>query len=123
MDHKNYTVTVIAELNDHDASANEFSNNWRKLINTIIDKFRPSLIFVPKTIGSIINRFINNQINNQNQALYKIISSFIHPSIQIASPYLDLPFNRFCKDGIHFSFYGNHMFACSITRLFEFFTR
>ena len=61
---KLHTVTVIAGFNDHEACSNDFLSYRRKLWNTIDDKFQPLFIFVPKTVGSAINRFISNQINN-----------------------------------------------------------
>ena len=111
------TVAVIAGFNYHDTSANGFLNNWRKLITTVIEEIHPRFIFVQKTTGSI-----NNQIKNLNYSLYKLIISFIHPITKIIPPYINLPFNHLCKDGVHFSFYGSHMFACYLTRIFEFFT-
>ena len=106
IDQRDYTLTVIAGFNDHYTSTHDFSNNWKKILKTIIDKFHPRFIFVPTTIGSTNNRFLNNQIKNLNYALYKLVSSFTHPTIQIVSPYFNFPFNHFCKDGIHFFFYG-----------------
>ena len=116
-----HTLTLIAGFNDYNTNANNLTNNWRKKTNTIFDKFLPRFFFSQKLLALQIIVFINNQINNLNYVLYKLINSFIHPSILIVSPYFNLPFNHFCKDGKHFSFYGNQMFACYLTRTFEFF--
>ena len=95
-----------------------------KIKNTNIDSFHPCFIAVPKSSGCTNNRFTRkNQNNTLNYAPSKLISSFIHPTIHIVPLYLNHPLIHFSKDGMHFSFYGNHMFACHLTHMFEFFTR
>ena len=83
---KLHTVTVIAGFNDHEACSNDFSKYRRRLINTIIDKFQPLFIFVSKTVGSAINRFISIQINNPKHALKNLIKKLIKAILQIMSP-------------------------------------
>ena len=84
--------------------------------NTIFDKFLPRFFFSQKLLAPQIIVIIN-----LNYALYKLINSLFHPTILIVSPYFNLPFNHFCKDGKHFYIYGNQMFASYLTRTFEFF--
>ena len=43
--------------------------------------------------------------------------------MKLCPPYFNLPFNYFCTDSMYFSFYGKHLFACHLTRIFEFLTR
>ena len=87
-----------------------------------MDKFHPRFFFVPQTVGSTINSFINNQIINLNFALLELINIFIHPTIQIVTPCFNLPFKNFCKDDTHFFFYDKYNFACYLTRMFDFLT-
>ena len=54
---------------------------------------------------------INNRIINLNCALSKLFSSFNHPTIENMSPYFNFFFHYFCKDAIHFSIFGSHVFA------------
>ena len=82
-----------------------------------------NVIFVPKTFGSTNNCSINNQINNLNYALFKIINSFIHLTIPIASRYFNLSLAISVKMVYISLSMVNICFSRYLTRMFEFFTR
>ena len=90
---KLHTVKLIAGFNDHDASANDFSNNCRKLIN---NQFHPKL------------------------SSLKLISSFIQP-LKLC-PHTSISIIIISVKMVYI-FYSNQVFACYLTRMFEFFTR
>ena len=50
---KLHNVTVIAGFNDHDATTNEFSNNWRNLINLIMSFINQLVIFFIQTFKCV----------------------------------------------------------------------
>ena len=63
--------------------------------------------------SSANNHFINRKLGALNNSLFCLINTFYHSRIRIVSPNLNVNFtaNMFCKDGIHFSFYGNKLFG------------
>ena len=101
-------VTLVAGFNDYSSKVSDFANDWRFLINLLIHKFNPNVLIIPKTIFSANNHFINRKLGALNNSLFRLINTFYHSRIRIISPnvYVNFSANMFCKDGIHFSFYG-----------------
>ena len=110
-------VTIIAGFNDNQVHPQQVSSLWKRLINLIINKFNPNHLLIPKTIATSNNRQINQRISVLNNVLFNVIAQFSHPYIRIISPALNLPANFFCRDGIHFSFYGNEVFAMLLSQM------
>ena len=105
-------VTIVAGFNDNSSTISEFANDWRFLLNLII---HPK----PKTTLSANNHFINRKLGALNNSLFRLINTIYHSRIRIISPNLNVNFsaNMFCKDGIHFSFYGNKIFSLMLAQL------
>ena len=112
-------VTIVAGFNDNSSTVSDFANDWRFLINLIIHKFNPNVLFITKTILSANNHFINRKLGALNNSLFRLVNTFYHSRIRIISPNLNVNFsaNMFCKDGIHFSFYGNKIFRLLLAQL------
>ena len=116
------TVVVISGFNDHRSSIETFIEHWKFLIQLIIVKFSPNNLIVPKVIPTSCNRLINKKISALNYALYNYIDScalklfFVLPSFRnVLEP------NLFCKDTVHFSFHGNHVFTIILFNIIQYF--
>ncbi len=116
------TVVVIAGFNDHRLSPSVFVEHWKYLIQIILVKFSPSNLIVPKTIHTSRNISINNKIYRLKFELYKFLESSSLKYL-IFSPELNnvLDVRVFCKDTIHFSTYGNHIFTRILKWCFSYF--
>ena len=117
--HKLNCVTIVAGFNDNSSTVSDFANDWRFLINLIIHKFNPIVLIIPKNILSANNDFINRKLGALNNSLFRLIDTFYHTRIRNNSFNLNFNFsaNMFCKDGIHFSFYGNKIFILLLAQL------
>ena len=112
-------VTIVAGFIDNPSTVSDWANDWRILINLIIHKFNPIVLIIPKTILSANNHFINRKFGALNNDLLRPFNTFYQSRIRIISPNLNVSFsaNMFCKDGIHFSFYGNKIFSILLAQL------
>ena len=115
------TVVVIAGFNDHRSSIEIFIEHWKFLIQLIIVKLNPINLIVPKVIPTSCNRVIK-KISALNYALYIYIDScalklfIVSPSFRnVLEP------NLFCKDTVHFSFHGNHVFNIILFNIIQYF--
>ena len=110
------TVIVVAGFNDHRKSPAIFVENWKYIIQLIYWKFNHSTVIIPKTIATANDSITNRRIYWLNFALHKLLGSLNPP---IVSPNFNHDFDTkiFCRDGVHFSFFGNHIF----TRILSFY--
>ena len=120
-----YTVTIVAGYNDNRLHPQELEQQWKNLTNLVTNKFQPKTLIIPKTIQNRNNSEVNRKISIHNHVLFNLINRFVHPHLLIVSPNLNL--NRtpqmFCRDGIHFSFYGNDFFTNFLANLIYKFSR
>ena len=114
---KLHCVTIIAGFNDNQASRHEIAARWQQLIDLIIEKFNPKFLIIPKTIATTNNPQLNQKVDLINCVLFNIVENFYSMYTRIFSPTLRLPYNFFCRDGIHFSFFGNNMFAMLLSQM------
>ena len=112
----------VHSFNDHRSSIETFIEHWKFLIQLIIVKFSPNILIVPKVIPTSCNRLINKKISALNYALYNYIDScalklfIVSPSFRnVLQP------NLFCKDTVHFSFHGNHVFTIILFNIIQYF--
>ena len=112
-------VNIVAGFNDNPSTVSDLANDWIFLMNLIIHKFNPNVLIIPKTTLSANNHFINRKLDALSNSLFRLINTFYHSRIRINSPNLNVNFkaNLFCKDGIHFSFYGNKSFSFLLAQL------
>ena len=110
------TVIVVAGFNDHRKSPAIFVENWKYIIQLIYWKFNPSTVIILKTIATANDSITNQRIYWLNFALHKLLGSL---NLPIVSPSFNRNFDTkiFCRDGVHFSFFGNHIF----TRILSFY--
>ena len=114
------TVTIVAGYNDYRLHPQELEQKWNNLINLVTNKFQRKTLIIPKTIQNCYNSEINRKIYIHNHVLFNLIISFVHPqTLKVVSPNLNLNLapQMFCRDGIHFSFYGNDFFSNSLANL------
>ena len=112
------TVTIVAGYNDNRLHPQELEQLWKNLVNLVTNKLQPKTLIVPKTIQNCNNSEVNRKLYIHNHVLFNLINRFIHPHTLIVSPNLNqnLTPQKFCRDGIHFSFYGNdflNKFSCT----------
>ena len=105
-------VTIAAGYNDNRLHPQELEQQWKNLINLVTEKFQPKLLIIPKTIQNCNNSETNRQMCIHNHVFFILIKRSVHPHTLIVSPNLiqNLTPQMFCRDGIHFSFYGNDCF-------------
>ena len=110
------TVIVVAGFNDHRKSPATFVENWKYIVQLIYWKFNPSTVIITKTIATANDSITNRRIYWLNFALHKLLGSL---NLPIVSPNFNRDFDTkiFCRDGVHFSFFGNHIF----TRILSFY--
>ena len=106
-------VTKVDGFNDNSSTVSDFAKDWRFLISLIIHRFNANVLINPKNILSANNHFVNRNLGALNNSLFRLINTIYHTRIRFISPNLNVNFvaNMFCKDGIHFSFYGNKNFS------------
>ena len=114
---KRESVTVIAVFNDYRANSHEIAFRWQRPIDLVVEKFNPKSLIIPKTIGTSQNNHIITKIHMLNSVLFNLVANCYHPYVRIFSHLLSLPFNFFCRDGIHFSFHGNKVFGMLLFQL------
>ena len=119
------TVTIVAGYNDYRLHPQELEQQWKNLINLVTNKFQPKTLIIPKTIQISNNSEVNRKIYIHNHVLFNLINRFVHPHTLIVSPNLNLNLTpqMFCRDGIHFSFYGNDFFTNFLANLIYKFSR
>ena len=107
------TVTIVAGYNDNRLHPQEIEQRWKNVINLVTNKFQPETLIIPKTIQNCNNSEVNRKSYIHNHVLFNLINRFVHPHTFIASPNvnLNLTLQMLCRDGIHFSFYGNNFFT------------
>ena len=107
------TVTIFAGLNDNRLHPQEVEQKWKNLINLITNKFQPKILIIPKTNQSFNNNDVNRKLYIHNHVLFNLINKFVHPHTLIVSSNLNLNLTpqMICRDGIHFSFFGNEIFT------------
>ena len=79
-------------------------------------------MIVPKVIPTSFNRLINKKISALNYALYNYID-FCALKLFIVPPSFRnvLEPKLFCKDTVHFSFHGNHVFTIILFNVIQYF--
>ena len=119
------TLTIVARYNDNRLHPQELEQQWKNLINLGTNKFQPKTLIMPKTIQNCNNSEVNRKIYIHNHVLFNLINGFVHPHTLIVSPNLNLNLTpqMFCRDGIHFSFYGNDFFTNNLANLIYKFSR
>ena len=112
-------ATKVAGFNDNSSTASDFAKDWRFLISLIIQRFNSNVLINPNNILSANNHFINRKLGALNNSLFRLINTIYDTKIRFISPNLNVNFsaNMFCKDGIHFSFYGNKIFSSLLSQL------
>ena len=119
------TLTIVAGYNDNRLHPHELEQQWKNLINLVTNKFQPKTLIIPKTIQNCNISEVNRKIYFHNHVLFNLINGFVHPRTLIVSPSLNLNLTpqMFCRDGIHFSFYGNDFFTNILANLIYKFSR
>ena len=79
-------VTIVAGIDDNSYTVSDFANDWRLLINMIIQNFNPNVLIIPKIILSANNYFINRKPGALNNSLFCLFNIFYHARIRIVSP-------------------------------------
>ena len=115
------TLIIIAGFNDHRTSPRTFADHWKYLIQLVFWKFRPTTAVIPKTIATSNNPLLNKKIRSLNFALFNLLNSL---NLPILSPNFNNDFDSkiFCRDGIHFSFFGNAIFTRILAFYFDYFS-
>ena len=115
------TIVVIAGFNDHRSSIETFIEHWKFLIQLIIVNFSPNNLFVPNVIPTSCNRPTNKKISALNYALYNYTDSCAFKLfIVLSSSRNVLEPKLFCKDPLHLSFPGNHVFNIILFNIIQY---
>ena len=119
------TVTIVAGYNGNRLHPQELEQQWKNLINLVTNKFKPKALIIPEAIQNCNNTEINRKIYIHNHVLFNLINNIVHPHTFIVSPNLNLNLTpqMFCRDGIHFSFYGNDLFTIFLAIIIYKFSR
>ena len=105
------TVIKISGFNDHRSRIETFRKHWKLLIQLIFVKFSLNNLVVPQLIPTSCNRLINKKISALNYALNNYTDSCALKLFIVSLSFrIVLEPNLFCKDPVHFSFHGNHIF-------------
>ena len=112
-------VNIVVSFNDNSSTVSDFAYDWRFSINLIIHKFNPNMLIIPKTIPYANNLFMNRKLVALNNFLFLLKNTIYRSRIRIVSPNINVNFSAtvFCKDGIHFSFYGNKILSFLLAQL------
>ena len=103
------SVCIVAGFNDHHYSCSHFIECYQVLLDIICYKLQPLIVVSPKIIATSNNELVNRKIYFMNLALHRFFQFYTVPLI--ISPYFFFSKSDFCRDGIHFSFYGNNLFT------------
>ena len=119
------TVTIVAGYNDNRLNPQELEQQWKNLNNLVTNKFQTKTLIISKTIQNCNNSEVNRKIPIHNHVLFNLINRFVHPHTLIVSHNLNLNLTpkMLCRDGIHFSFYGNDFFTNFLANLIKKFSR
>ena len=112
------SVCIVAGFNDHHYSCSHFIECYRVLLDIICYKFQPRIVVSPKINATSNNKLVNRKIYFMNLALHRFLHFYAVPLI--VSPYFFFSRSAFCRDGIHFSFYGNHLFTLYLHNVISF---
>ena len=116
------TIVVIAGFKDHRSIIETFIEHWKFLIHLIIVKFSPNNLIVPNVIHTSCNRPINKKISALNYALYNYIDSCAFKLFIVLSSFRNiLEPKLFCKDPLHLSIHGNHVFTIILFNIIQYF--